>query len=177
MRILGDEVMKEKTCCFFGHRKIDDTVELRTKLYGTIEKLIVDENIDIFLFGSKSDFNSLCHDLVTKIREKYPHIIRVYVRAEYPFVDENYIKYLLEDYEDTYFPEHMVSAGKASYIERNQYMIDKSSVCVVYYNPDYAPPCRKNSHRYLTTYQPKSGTKIAYEYAKSKQKTIINILC
>ncbi len=167
--------MKDKTCCFFGHRKIEDTEELRTKLYETIEKLIVDENIDTFLFGSKSDFNSLCHELVTKIKEKHPHIKRVYVRAEYPFVDENYIKYLLEDYEDTYFPEHMVSAGKASYVERNQYMIDKSSVCVVYYNPDYAPPRRKNSRHDLTTYQPKSGTKLAYDYAVKKGKTIFNI--
>ncbi len=167
--------MKDKTCCFFGHRKIEDNVELRTKLYEIIEKLIVDENIDTFLFGSKSDFNSLCHELVTKIKEKHPHIKRVYVRAEYPFVDDNYIKYLLEDYEDTYFPEHMISAGKASYVERNQFMIDKSSVCVVYYNPDYAPPRRKNSRRDLTIYQPKSGTKIAYDYAVKKDKTIINL--
>ncbi len=167
--------MKEKTCCFFGHRKIEDTAELRIKLYETIEKLIVDENIDMFLFGSKSDFNSLCHELVTKIKEKHPHIKRVYVRAEYSFVDENYIKYLLKDCEDTYFPEHMVSAGKASYVERNQYMIDKSSVCVVYYNPDYTPPRRKNSRHDLTTYQPKSGTKLAYDYAVKKCKTIFNI--
>lgn len=53
--------MINKTCCFFGHRKIDDTVEMRTRLYETIEKLIVEENVDTFLFGSKSDFNSLCH--------------------------------------------------------------------------------------------------------------------
>ena len=33
---------------------------------------------------------------------------------------------LLELYEDTYFPEHMDKAGKASYVERNQEMINKT---------------------------------------------------
>ena len=76
--------MKENTCCFFGHRKIEDSSELRTKLYDTIEKLIVNENIATFLFGSKSEFDALCHEAVTELKEKYPHIKRVYVRAEYP---------------------------------------------------------------------------------------------
>lgn len=167
--------MTDNTCCFFGHRKINDTEDLRRKISEKVETLIVDENIDTFLFGSKSQFNSLCHELVTKIKEKYPHIKRVFVRAEYPFIDENYTAYLLEGYEDTYFPEHMVNAGKASYVERNCEMIDKSRVCVVFYNPEYTPPRRKSSRNVLTDYQPKSGTKIAYDYAKRKNKTIINV--
>lgn len=165
--------LKENTCCFFGHRKIEDTPELRTKITDTIERLIVDENIDTFLFGSKSEFNSLCYDLVTKIKEKYPHIKRVYVRAEFPYIDESYRNYLLDSYEDTYYPEGMEKAGRAAYVERNCNMIERSCVCVVYYEPDYAPACRKNSNRDLADYQPKSGTKIAYEYAlKRKIKTI-----
>ncbi len=166
---------KENTCCFFGHRKIEDTEDLRTKICETVERLIVDENIDTFLFGSKSQFDSLCHELVTKCKEKHPHIKRVFVRAEYPFIDENYRAFLLEDYEDTYFPEHIINAGKASYVERNCEMIDKSSICVVYYNPDYAPVRRRTSRKDLTDYQTKSGTKIAYDYAIRKNKKIINL--
>ncbi len=168
--------MQENTCCFFGHRRISDTEELRTKICETVERLIVDENIDTFLFGSKSQFDSLCHELVTKCKEKHPHIKRVFVRAEYPFIDENYRAFLLEDYEDTYYPEHMVNAGKASYIERNCEMIDKSSVCVIYYILDYAPARRRASRKDLTDYQPKSGTKLAYEYANKKNLIILNML-
>lgn len=29
--------MKERTCCFIGYRKIEDTLELRTELYDVIE--------------------------------------------------------------------------------------------------------------------------------------------
>ena len=157
--------MKEKTCCFFGHRKINETEELKSKIIEIIEKLIVDENVDTFLFGSKSRFNSLCQETVTEIKEKYPHIKRVYVRAEYPDINEQYTNYLLESYEDTYYPEHIRSSGRAAYVERNYEMINKSYYCIVYYDEQNAPNIRK------------SGTKIALDYAIKKGEQIINITC
>ena len=153
----------ENTACFFGHRTINETEELKSKLIEIIEKLIVDENIDTFLFGSKSRFNRLCLELVTEIKEKYPHIKRVYVRAEYPYISEHYIEYLLESYEETYYPEHIRSSGRAAYVERNYEMINKSNYCIVYYDEPNTPTTRK------------SGTKIALDYAIKKGKQIINI--
>ena len=82
--------MCENTCCFIGHSTINENEELKSKLIEIIEKLIVDENVDTFLFGSKSRFNSLCLELVTGIKEKHPHIKRIYVRAEYLNIDESY---------------------------------------------------------------------------------------
>ena len=153
--------MKSSTCCFFGHRTINETEELKSKLNEIIEKLIVDENVDTFLFGSKSRFNSLCLELVTKIKEKYPHIKRIYVRAEYPDINEQYTNYLLESFEDTYYPEHIIGSGRAAYVERNYEMIDKSHFCIVYYDESNASTNRK------------SGTKIALDYAIKKRKHII----
>ena len=155
--------MKDKTCCFFGHRKINETEELKSKLIEIIEKLIVDEKVDKFLFGSKSRFNSLCLELVTEIKEKYPHIKRIYVRAEYLDINEHYKNYLLESYEDTYYPEKMLNSGRAAYVERNYEMIDNSHYCIVCYDKQNAPTTRK------------SGTKIALDYAVKKGKQIINI--
>ena len=150
--------MCKNTCCFFGHRTINETEELKSKLCEIIEKLIVDEKVDTFLFGSKSRFNSLCLELATKIKEKYPHIKRVYVRAEYPNIDDTYKAYLLENYEDTYYPEKIIGAGKAVYVERNYEMINNSHFCIVYYNEQNAPTTRK------------SGTKIALDYAIKQKK-------
>ena len=155
--------MKENICCFFGHRTINETEELKSKLIEIIEKLIVENSVDTFLFGSKSRFNSLCLELVTEIKEKYPHIKRVYVRAEYPDINEQYTNYLLEVFEDTYYPEHIRNSGKAAYVERNYEMINKSQYCIVYYDEQIAPTTRK------------SGTKIAFDYAVKKEKQIINI--
>ncbi|MEE1002225.1 MAG: hypothetical protein U0L17_00570 [Acutalibacteraceae bacterium] len=104
--------MKEKTCCFFGHRMINETEELKSKLFEIIEKLIVKNSVDTFLFGSKSRFNSLCQETVTEIKQKYPHIKRVYVRAEFPYISDDYKRYLLENYEDTYFPEKIIIQAK-----------------------------------------------------------------
>ncbi len=152
--------MKTNTCCFFGHRTINETEELKSKLITIIEKLIVDENVDTFLFGSKSHFNSLCLELVTELKEKYPHIKRVYVRAEFPFIHHDYMTYLLESYDDTYYPEQIINAGRAVYIERNYAMIDRSHFCIFYYDETDTPITRK------------SGTKIALDYAVRKQKHI-----
>jgi uncharacterized phage-like protein YoqJ len=166
---------KEKTCCFFGHRKIDETEELKNKLYEIIEKLIVNKKIDTFLFGSKSEFDSLCLKTSTELKEKYPHIKRIYVRSAFQHIPDWYEDSLLKHYEGTYFPKHMENAGKASYVERNQEMIDHSKFCVVYYDENYLPARRRNSRRDLFDYQPKSGTAVAYDYAVKKKKEIINV--
>ena len=169
-------IEREKTCCFFGHRKIDKTEELKNKLRRIIENLIANEKVETFFFGSKSEFDDLCHQVVTELKEKYPNIKRVYVRSAFQHIPDWYEDSLLKHYEDTYFPEQMENAGKASYVERNQEMINKSNFCVVYYNENYLPPKRRNSRRDLTDYQPKSGTAVAYAYALRKKKIIINVL-
>ncbi len=156
--------MRKNTCCFFGHRKINEAEELKSKIIEIIEKLIVDENVDTFLFGSKSRFNSLCLELVTQIKEKYPHIKRVYVRAEYPYISEHYKNYLLENYEDTYDPEKIRNAGRAACVERNYEMINKSHYCAVYYDALNSPSTGK------------SGAKIALDYAIKKCKNVISVL-
>jgi uncharacterized phage-like protein YoqJ len=155
--------MKENTCCFFGHREIVETARLRQNLANTIENLITEKNVDTFLFGSKSCFDNLCLEVVTQIKEKHPHIKRIYVRGEHPYINDNYKKYLLKLYDDTYYPEKIINAGKAVYVERNYEMIDSGKYCVVYYNEQNVPTNRK------------SGTKIALDYAVKKRKIIINI--
>lgn len=155
---------EKKVCCFFGHRKISGTEKLEHKLHQTIERLVLENKTDTFLFGSKSEFNSLCRNVVDKLKEKYPHIKRVYVRAEFPEINEDYEKYLLENYEETYFPHKIRGAGKTVYIERNCEMIDKADVCIAYLKDGYSPENRK------------SGTKFAYEYALQKKREIINMV-
>lgn len=151
------------TCCFFGHRTINETEELKERLREIVEKLIVEKRVDTFLFGSKSRFNDLCHEIVTQEKEKHPHIKRIYVRAEFPDISERYKAYLLERYEDTYYPDEVIGAGRAAYVKRNDEMINNSRFCVVYYDKSHAPTARK------------SGTKTALDYAVKQGKHVIEL--
>ena len=54
-------------------------------------------------------------------------------------------------------------------------MIDKADVCIFYYNENYQPPLKPATKKRFFSFQPKSGTKIAYDYAVSKQKEILNL--
>lgn len=166
---------KEKTCCFLGHRKIAETDELKTKLYNEIEKLISENKADTFLFGSKSQFNDLCYKIVTDLKEHYPYIKRIYVRAEFPYISGSYEKYLSQMFEETYYSNKLINAGKAVYVERNFEMIDSSSFCICYYDASYTPPGRKRNKADLLEYQPKSGTAIAYEYAVKSGMFMMNV--
>jgi len=149
------------TCCFIGHRKISETEQLKEQLYQEIENLITQKNVNTFFFGSKSQFDDLCYKLVTQLKMKYKYIKRIYVRAEYPSINEEYKVYLLKYYEDTYYPEKAIGATKSIYVKRNYEMIEKSKFCIIYYKEDYSPNNRK------------SGTKIALDYALQQQKIII----
>ena len=152
-----------KTCCIFGHRKINLTTDQIKILKSLLENLIIKESVDTFIFGSKSQFDDLCLNLISELKEKYSYVKRIYIRAEYPFITKQYENYLLQHYESTYFPKSILKAGRAKYVERNYEMIEKSDICLIYYDKNYS--------------NAKSGTYIAYQYAQRKNRKIINVLC
>ena len=155
--------MEEKACCFFGHKSMSVTEKLREKLYLEIEDLIINNGVNTFLFCGKGCFDRLCLETVTELKEKYPHLKRIYVRAEYPYIYDQYEKSLLKIYDETYYPEKIIGAGKTVYVERNIEMIKRSRYCIVYYSEEEAPKNRK------------SGTKIAIEYANRYGIEIISV--
>lgn len=179
-----------KTCSFFGHREIGETEELKIHLRNVIINLIENEGVAIFLFGSRSEFNYLCHFIVTELKNTYPHIQRhAYTCRSETCTLEKERAYWEEIY--SHFEKRPISllgveeeiehktkwtSGKAQYVERNQAMIDDSDYCIFYYSEEYKPPLRKYYRGALSAYQPKSGTRLAYEYAKQKKKSIINLL-
>ena len=56
-----------KSCSFFGHRDTPQTEELKERVREIVERLIVEENVDTFLFGSRSKFDDLCHIVVKQV--------------------------------------------------------------------------------------------------------------
>lgn len=165
--------MNGGNCCFIGHRKVKDSGLVKERVEAVVVELL-SLGVKRYLFGSRSEFNDICLSVVSELKKDNPDIVSVYVRSQYPEISDMYKKYLLEGYDETVFPQGMENAGRASYVERNNYMIDNSTVCVFYYDNTYKPNVRKAYNNHLPDIQPKSGTKIAFEYAVKKQKEIIN---
>ena len=49
-------------------------------------------------------------------------------------------------------------------------MVLASDFCVFYYNENYLPDMRKASKKALTSYLPKSGTQLAFDFEKTQGK-------
>ncbi len=168
-----------KKCAIFGHRKIDkeDKLYLEDRLHETF-KTLIDKGYSIFLFGSKSEFDDLCYKTITNLKDLYTDIKRIgYLYAmENAFTKEEYDNYQLlykgannrlKNYKLYEKIKHFEFENSNLYIERNKKMIDDADICIFYYKENHLSP--KNSLGNRTN----SGTKIALEYAKSKNKEII----
>ena len=161
---------------FIGHRKIAEKSILYGKLIDLILRLVDYKNADTFLFGSKSQFNDLCLQAATEVKKIRPNVKLIYVRAEYPHISENYKDYLLNFYDDTYFPDKILNAGRAAYVERNFHMIDRADICIFYFDKTYSPPRDRIPNKHVCCPNKKvSGTKLAYDYALCKKKVIVNL--
>ena len=164
-----------KACSFFGHRDTEQTEELKQKVRETIERLIVEEGVDAFLFGSRSKFDELCHMVVTELKEKYPHIQRIAYLCKHESgclagegkKEQCRIKELtgrdvyVRAFEDIKKSDRVNSAGRAAYVERNYLMIDDSEFVIF--------KLLKNCENQ------KKGTYLALRYLERKKKMALFI--
>lgn len=179
------ENMENQSCCFIGHRKLQDKENVSLHLKPVIERLITEQGVRVFNFGSRSEFDDLCHLIVSEFQNEYPDIIRVNYNSKSEYVvkkeekarREEIARHILHkdvtlnDFDQSKISDRVWRAGKASYVERNQEMIDDSDLCVFFYIGEGYKP---EPNPYYKT-SGKSGTKMAYDYAVRKKKTIINI--
>ncbi len=149
-----------------------------------IENLISEKGVRVFHFGSKSEFDDICHLVVTELQSVYSDILRVNYNRESEYavkknekakLEESESRLLkkditLKDFDEAKSSDRIQKAGKVSYVERNQEMIDDSDFCVFFYIEEYKP----QPNPYYAS-SGKSGTKLAYDYAVRKKKTIFNI--
>ena len=165
-----------KSCSFFGHRDTPQTDELKEKVRETVECLIIEEGVDAFLFGSRSTFDELCHIVVTELKEKYLDIRRIVYLCKHETAclvgagmsltqkikDITGRDVYVGEYEEIKKSDRVNSAGRASYVERNQLMIDESSIVVFFIKKQALNNINK-------------GTSRAYDYAKEREKIIFNM--
>ena len=152
--------MEEKSCSFFGHRDVDVTDQLYTITVAQIMRSI-EFGCRTFYFGGYGDFDYLCHEIVTKIREENPElkIRRIYCVSQERYLRKKVRYCKREDYDEIIYLTPSFEGWYKSIYFRNCAMIDQSDFIIFYAEN------RDNSGAYK-----------AYKYAKRKKdKQIINL--
>ena len=154
--------MKEKTCCFTGHRKIpaDQYQTIAQETEKVIENLIK-EGYLYFCAGGALGYDTIAEMAVLKLRKKYTHIKLILILPCLTQAD----KWKDEDkeiYEAIKAQADKVLYTSQSYtkycmLKRNRQLVDGSSVCI----------------SYLT--EKKGGTFYTVGYAERNDLKILNI--
>lgn len=154
--------MKEKTCCFTGHRKIpsESLPAISRKLKETLI-FYIENGYRYFGAGGALGFDTLAAQTVLLLKQHYPWIKLILVL---PCKDQakRWSAQEIEEYERI-----KSSADKVVYIseyyysgcmhKRNRHLVDNSSLCVCY----------------LT--ERTGGTAYTVEYAAKNNLTVINV--
>ncbi len=155
--------MREKTCCFTGHRELPtgwDRLKLMIRLETTIVTQI-EKGIRFFGAGGARGFDALAARTVLRLKKKYPDIKLILVLPcltqtrgwpagdvkEYERIKNQADKVTYTSWEYT----------KGCMFKRNRHLVDHSSVCICYKTRD------------------SGGTAYTVNYAKEQGLKVINI--
>lgn len=146
-----------KACTFFGHSEIKITEELKLKLYNILDNMIENQDYGYFFFGGFGMFDDLCWQTVTKLKEKYPFIKRIYCLSDIRYLRKSKRPKWLkdEDYEEFIYLDLEFDWWYKRIYFRNCEMIDKSDFVIFYVN-----------------HIQNSGAYKALKYAKGKKEFI-----
>ena len=153
-------IMNDKICSFFGHRDVEITEKLYDITYVEILNAI-ELGCRTFYFGGYGDFDGLCYDIVTRIKNQRNDldIKRVYCVSQEKYLYKNVRYFKRENYDDVIYLMPSFDGWYKSIYFRNCAMIDKSDV-VIFYAEE-----REDSGAYKT-----------YKYARTKKNShIVNI--
>lgn len=150
---------KSKTCCFTGHRKMNDADIL--KIIGILEDEIVKlikDGYQYFGSGGAIGFDTIAAETILKLKNNYPHIKLILVlpcerqtrfwnsrdKMRYDTIKSRSDKVVYISRE--YNPECMY--------KRNRHLVDYSSMCICYLKES------KGGTAYTVHYARKNGLQI-----------------
>ena len=141
-----------KTCCFIGDVMIKKISHCYKLLHALIDEMIA-KKYKRFLLANDSEFGAMAIEVFEIFKDKYSQIERVLVQSE-KFYDLYYVKYF-----ERYFDSLLFKKRKLTTFEQYKKMIDKSSICVVYFDENV----------------PSIDIKKAVQYAKEHGKKVLNL--
>lgn len=130
--------MRERTCCFTGHRDIPAD-RLQMVMTGTEAKVreLISQGYRYFGIGGAMGYDTIVAEMLFRLREReYPEIKIILV---YPF--DGFISRWSDSQKTTYarlLPLYnkrvcvCKSASKEAYLARDRHLVDYSSACIAY---------------------------------------------
>lgn len=147
--------MKEKTCCFTGHREIDvaDRETLKEKLTAAVREHI-GRGYRYFGVGGALGFDTLAATVVLSLKKEFPEIALILVlpcpeQAKYWSAKDTAVyESILAKADKCVYTSSVYSRGCMQ--KRNRHLVDGSSSCIAYLRRE------------------EGGTAYTVRYAKSK---------
>ena len=154
--------MKEKTCCFTGHRELpeEQLPQLRNALFKVIVRL-ASQGITRFACGGALGFDTLAAQMVLVVKEAFPQIQLLLVLPcktqdkYWPKEDQEIYREILARADRVVFVSETYIQGCMQ--KRNRLLVEGSSVCVCY--------CTKKQ----------GGTVYTLNYAQQKGLKVIHL--
>lgn len=152
--------MEIYTVSFFGHREIENALEVERKLEAKITELIQTKQYIEFLVGREGEFDILAASVVKRVKKQMDYAncsliwVLPYMKAEFRDNEKNFLDY----YDDVEICEQSSKAHfKSAMQTRNRAMVDRSDliICCIQH---------KSGGAYKTV-----------QYAQKQGQTIINI--
>ena len=121
------------TVSFFGHREIENALEVERKLEAKITELIQTKQYIEFLVGREGEFDILAASVVKRVKKQMDYAncsliwVLPYMKAEFRDNEKNFLEY----YDDVEVCEQSSKAHFKSAMQiRNRAMVDRSDLVI-----------------------------------------------
>lgn len=156
-------LIRERTCCFTGHRKLSgDTLWLRFQIQEEVLRLY-QRGISTFLTGGALGFDTLAAKEILRLRDSYvPDLLLAVVipcwgqERGWRTEDQAVYQSILRKADDRIMTGE--SYTRDCMFVRNRYMVDHSTHCIAWLEPGR-----------------RGGTSYTVNYAKSKGLEVVNL--
>lgn len=126
-------LMNIYTVSFFGHRRIENPLEIENRLDKLLYELITNKEYIEFLIGRDGEFDLLASSAIKRAVKKYEHgntcftLVLPYMKAEYRNNEQSYLEY----YDDVEICAESAEVHYKSAIQvRNKKLVERSDLVV-----------------------------------------------
>lgn len=141
---------------FCGHSNCLFNDDIKEQLKNILIGEIIKNPTCKFYLGGYGDFDVLCLRTLKELKNGFPKIELIFIT---PYLDNNYSKleFAKYNYDDVIFPPLENVPRKFAILKRNEWMVNEANLVIAYVTYSWG------------------GAAKTLEYAKRKNKTIINL--